>query len=336
MTVVNKKMLAVIANGFGSADVLEVASVVRPRPSDDQVLIHVKATSVNRPDIVQREGYYPPPKGESTIIGLEVAGIITELGKNVNDFEVGDRVAALVAGGGYAEFVTAHRKHLIPIPDEMNFYEAACISETYITSYLNLFRIAGLKDGESVLVHGGGGGVGTAAIQLCRELVPNSRLFSTASSTKLCSLRELGTDVVIDYKKQDFLDEIKSDTEGSGVNIILDHIGASYLSSNLKALAVGGTLIIIGIIGGAKTEINLGTILVKRHQIVGSILRSRSIAQKGEIISDFKKVVMPLFASQKIKPVIYKILHLEDVREAHKIMESSIHFGKIVLQVGST
>ncbi|MBL10364.1 MAG: NADPH:quinone oxidoreductase [Acidiferrobacteraceae bacterium] len=329
-------MLAVITNGFGSSDVLELGNIERPLPSDDQVLIHVKATSVNRPDIVQREGHYPPPKGESKIIGLEVAGTIIELGKNVDSFELGDRVAALVGGGGYAEFATAHWKHLIRIPDKMNFYEAACISETYITSYLNLFRVAGLQDGKRVLVHGGGGGVGTAAIQLCRALVPNARLFSTASAAKLQRVTELGADVVINYKKQDFVEKIKSDTEGLGVNIILDHVGASYFIPNLKALAVEGTLVVIGIIGGAKTEINLATILVKRQRIVGSVLRSRSIQQKAEIIAEFTKAVMPLFASREIKPIIYKVFALEDVREAHRVMESSSHFGKIVLQVSSS
>ena len=330
------KMKAVVMDGFGSPDVLHLSTVERPVPNDTQVLIQVAATSVNRPDIVQREGNYPPPSGESDVLGLEIAGTVIELGKDVTDWHLGDRVVALVGGGGYAQFATAYAAHLIRIPESVSFQEAACICETYITAYLNLFRIAGLRNGQSVLLHGGGGGVNTAAVHLCHSLIPDATVIVTASSAKVEPVRALGVDSVIDYQKQDFTEEVKRITQGRGVDVILDHIGAAYLTSNMKALAMEGTLVIIGVMSGARAELNLAAMMVKCQRVVGSVLRRRSISEKAEIIADFTRVVMPFMTSRDIIPSIYQVLPLEEAAVAHRIMEASAHFGKIVLQVESS
>ena len=327
------KMKAVVMDGFGSPDVLHLSTVERPAPNDTQVLIQVAATSVNRPDIVQREGNYPPPSGESDVLGLEIAGTVIELGKDVTDWHLGDRVVALVGGGGYAQFATAYAVHLIRIPESVSFQEAACICETYITAYLNLFRIAGLRNGQSVLLHGGGGGVNTAAVHLCHSLLPDGTVIVTASSAKVEPVRALGVDSVIDYQKQDFTEEVKRITQGRGVDVILDHIGAAYLTSNMKALAMEGTLVIIGVMSGGRAELNLAAMMVKCQRVVGSVLRRRSISEKAEIIADFTRVVMPFMISRDIIPSIYQVLPLEEAAVAHRIMEASAHFGKIVLQV---
>ena len=215
----------------------------------------------------------------------------------------------------------------------MAFTEAACICETNITAYLNLFRIAGLRNGQSVLLHGGGGGVNTAAIHLCHALVPETTVIVTASSRKVESVRALGVDSVIDYQQQDFLKEVNQITQGRGVNVILDHIGAAYLTSNMKALAMEGTLVIIGVMSGARSELNLAAMMVNCQRVVGSVLRRRSISEKAEIIADFTRVVMPFMVSREIIPKIHQVLPLEEAAAAHRIMEASAHFGKIVLQV---
>jgi putative PIG3 family NAD(P)H quinone oxidoreductase len=330
------KMKAIVMDRFGSPDVLHLGTVERPAPNDTQALIQVVATSVNRPDIVQREGNYPPLPGESDILGLEIAGTIIELGKDATAWHLGDRVVALVGGGGYAQFATAYADHLIRIPESMSFQEAACICETYITAYLNLFRIAGLRNGQSVLLHGGGGGVNTAAVHICRALVPEATVIVTASSRKVELVRALGVASVIDYQKKDFTEEIKRITQGRGVDVILDHIGADYFTSNMKALAIKGTLVIIGVMTGARAELNLAAMMVKRQHVVGSVLRRRSISEKAEIIADFTRVVIPFMASREIIPSIHQVLPLEEAAGAHRIMEASAHFGKIVLQVDSS
>ena len=209
---------------------------------------------------------------------------------------------ALVGGGGYAQFAIAYADHLIRIPESMSFQEAACICETYITAYLNLFRIAGLRNGQSVLLHGGGGGVNTAAVHICRALVPEATVIVTTSSRKVEPVRALGVDSVIDYQKQDFTEEVKRITQGRGVDVILDHIGADYLTSNMKALAIKGTLVIIGVMSGARSELNLAAMMVKCQQVVGSVLRRRSVSEKAEIIADFTRVVMPFMTSREIIP----------------------------------
>ncbi len=324
-------MQAVTMTGFGGADVLTIADIDMPVPADGQVLIRVAATSVNRADISQREGNYPPPKGDSEILGLEVAGTIEELGPNTSGFEPGDRVMALVGGGGYAQFAVAYASHLIRIPENLSFEQAACITETYITAHLNVFTIGGLADNEVALLHGGGGGVNTAGLHLCKALTPRTQVFITASPAKVERVKSLGADCVIDYRNEAFDEVTREETNGRGANVILDHIGSAYLTSNLKALSVGGRLVIIGVMSGVKAEINLARLMVKRQQIIGSVLRSRPVAEKAEITARFVEDVMPLFAAGKIQPLIHEVMPLSAVAEAHSLMESSAHFGKIVL-----
>lgn len=326
-------MKAVNLKEFGGAEQLFIDQVETPVAADDQVLIKVHACSVNRPDIVQREGNYPPPKGDSEILGLEVAGVIEAVGANVTRYSIGDRVFALVGGGGYAEYAVAFADHTMPIPDALDFQQAACICETYITAYLNAIVLGEAKSNDTFLLHGGGGGVNTAAIQLCKALCPDSKVIVTASTGKVERVQALGVDHVIDYQSQVFVDEVKTLTDGRGVNVILDHIGAAYLADNMKSLAVSGRLVVIGLMGGIKAELNLATMMVKRQKIVGSVLRSRPVAEKAQIISEFESHVMPLFASGVIAPLISDVFPLSDAAEAHRAMEQGSHFGKIVLSV---
>jgi NADPH2:quinone reductase len=326
-------MKAVVMRGFGGPEVMEIAEVTTPEPGPNQVRVRVLATSVNRADIIQRQGHYPPPPGESDILGLEVAGRIDTLGSCVSDWDPGDRVMGLVAGGGYAEYALVYADHLIRIPETMNLTTAACVSETFITAYLNVFMIGDFHSGQSVLLHGGGGGVNTAALQLCRALVPDGKIIVTASAGKLERVMGLGADLVIDYKAQDFEAEVRAFTRNHGVDLILDHIGADYLKANLKSLAIGGRLVIIGVMGGAAAQVNLAHLLVKRQQIIGSVIRSRSIEEKAAITAAFKENVLPLLSGRRIEPLIHRIYPIESVRDAHGEMESSRHFGKIVLAV---
>jgi len=324
-------MKAVLQEKFGDASVLLIGNANKPTAEKDQVVIKVTATTINRADIIQREGNYNQPPGDSPILGLEVAGVIDELGPSVTDFKTGERVMSLVGGGGYAEYATAYARHLIRIPQSMTFEEAACVCETYITAYLNIFMLGRLQHTETVLLHGGGGGVNTAAIQLCKNLTPEVTVIVTASPGKINRVKTLGADQVIDYKNEDFAKAVRTVTQKKGANVVLDHIGGAYLKQNLKCLAVGGRLVIIGLMGGSKSEINLAPLMVKRQQILGSVLRSRPVNEKTSITEQFSQDVLPLFSKGHIKPLIHQILPLEQVAEAHRIMETSAHFGKIVL-----
>jgi putative PIG3 family NAD(P)H quinone oxidoreductase len=324
-------MKAVLLDGFGGRDVLQIGETETPSTAQGQVLIRVIATSVNRADIVQREGNYPPPKGDSGILGLEVAGRIEDIG--VGGWRRGDRVMSLVGGGGYAEYAVAYANHLISIPECMTFEQAACVCETYITAYLNVFMIGGLNDHESVLLHGGGGGVNSAAIQLCKNLTPQAKVIVTASPSKIERVKQLGADLVIDYQGQDFVEEVKTYTDNKGVDLILDHIGSKYLAPNMAAMAIKGRLVVIGVMGGAKAELNIGLMMVKRLQLIGSVLRARPVDEKAHITSEFTKTVMPHFANGNITPLIHKTYPLHEVAQAHEAMEESRHFGNIVLAV---
>ena len=326
-------MKAVVLDGFGGPEVLGLGEVAAPTPAAGQVLIRVAATSVNRPDVMQRQGRYPPPPGESQILGLEIAGTIAGLGANVQGFSLGERVLALVGGGAYAELSVAHAGHVMRIPERLSFLEAACICETYITAYMNLFMRARLASGESALVHGGGGGVGTAAIQLCKALNPNGRVFATASARKLARVAALGAERAIDYTNEDFAAVVLAATDDRGVDVILDHIGGSALAANLKALAVNGRLAVIATMGGREATVDLARLMLKRQTITGSVLRPRPVEEKAAIIAEFARVVMPLFATGKVKPVIHAVYPLDQVAEAHRVMEANAHFGKIVLTV---
>jgi len=324
-------MKAITLNDFGGTDMMRFTEIEIPQPGNKQILIRVMATSVNRPDIIQRQGNYPAPAGDSEILGLEVAGVVEAIGPEVTRYAPGDRVVSLVGGGGYAEYAVALEAHSMPIPESISFEQAACICETYITAYLNLFLIGELQNKRSVLIHGGGGGVATAAIQLCKALSANTEIFVTASPGKIERVKQQHVDYVIDYQNQDFAAEIRRLSEKRGVDVILDHIGAKYLESNLKSLAIGGSIIIIGVMGGIKTEINLAMMMVKRQRIIGSVLRSRPVIEKASIINKFEQTVMPLFASATIAPLIHASFPLSKAAQAHDLMEQGGHFGKIIL-----
>ena len=326
-------MKAITLRDFGGPEMMQFSTVDIPAPGEDQILVKVINTSVNRPDVIQRQGNYPPPPGDSEILGLEIAGVVESTGANTSRFKPGDRVVALVGGGGYAEYALALEAHCMSIPKSISFEQAACICETYITAYLNLFMLGELQGKKSVLIHGGGGGVATAAIQLSKALSPETEVIVTASSAKLDRVLEQGADQVIDYREQAFADEIRRITEKRGVDVILDHIGAQYLDANMKSLALAGTLMLIGVMGGIKAELNLATMMVKRQRIIGSVLRSRPIMEKAAIIDQFETTVMPLFAAGKIEPLISARFPLQDAAAAHQMMEQGGHFGKIVLTV---
>ena len=320
-------------DGFGGPEVLKPGEVEAPVAGPGRILIRVHATSVNRPDVVQRQGNYPPPPGESPLLGLEAAGTVAALGAGVTDLGVGERVFALLGGGGYAELAVAHAGHVMRIPASLGFEQAACICETYLTAFMNLFLYARLADGEAVLLHGGGGGVTTAAMQLVKALRPKTRVLVTASTPKVERVAALGADVVIDYKKEDFADAVLRHTDKRGVDVILDHLGGAYLAQNVRSLAIGGRLALIGVMGGRKAELDLGRMLVNRLSILGSVLRPRPVAEKTAIVRAFDREVLPLFASGRIAPLIHHVYPLEHAAEAHRAMESSEHFGKLVLRV---
>jgi putative PIG3 family NAD(P)H quinone oxidoreductase len=327
-------MKAVLMEGFGGIEVLKIGEADKPSPAEGQVLIKVFATSINRPDLVQREGKYPPPAGDSEILGLEVSGVIEALGAGVSGWQIGERVMTLVGGGGYAEFAVAYASHLMRIPESMSFEEAACVCESYITAFLNVFMIGEFKDSQTAILHGGGGGVNTGAIQLCRALTPASKLIVTTSPTKLERVREIGADFVINYNETpDFTEVVKEYTNKKGVDLILDHIGAKYLSPNMNSLGYKGRLVIIGVMSGIKAELNLALMMVKRQQIIGSVLRSRPVPEKGEIVAEFTRRALPKFADRSIIPIIEQVFSIDQVAEAHRMMEEDKHFGKIVLRI---
>jgi NADPH:quinone reductase len=313
---------AILLDGFGGPEVLKPGEAEAPVAGSGRVLIRVRATSVNRPDIVQRQGHYPPPPGESPLLGA-----------GVTEFRLGERVFALLGGGGYAELAAAHAGHVMRIPANLSFEQAGCICETYLTAYMNLFLYAQLKDGETVLLHGGGGGVTTAAIQLVKTLLPRTRVLVTASAGKAERVAALGADLVIDYRQEDFAEAVLRDTDPRGVDVVLDHLGGSYLARNMRSLAVGGRLAVIGVMGGRKAELDVGRVLVNRLSILGSTLRPRPVAEKAVIIRSFERDVMPQFAAGSIVPLIHRVYPLEQAAEAHRVMEASEHFGKLVLRV---
>ena len=327
-------MRAVVMDGFGGVEVMRVDEVPKPTPKENEVLIKVAATSINRPDLVQREGKYPAPPGDSEILGLEVSGIVESVGSAVSEWKPGDRVLALVGGGGYAEYAVAYANHVMPMPASMSFEEAACVCESYITAFLNVFMIGELKNGQTAILHGGGGGVNTAALQLANALTPQVKKIVTAHPSKLERVKQLGADLVIDYTTTpDFSDAVKEFTSKKGVDLILDHVGAKYLAPNMNSLGYKGKLVIIGVISGIKAELNLALMMVKRQQIIGSVLRSRPVSEKGEIIAEFIKRALPSFADRSIVPIIEKVFPIDEVVEAHRMMEEDKHFGKIVLKI---
>jgi putative PIG3 family NAD(P)H quinone oxidoreductase len=324
---------AILLNGFGGPEVLTPGEAEAPVAAPGRVLIRVHATSVNRPDAIQRQGHYPPPAGDSPILGLEAAGTVEALGDGVTGLELGERVFALLGGGGYAELASAHLGHVMRMPPTLSFEQAACICETYITAFMNLFLYARLADGEAVLLHGGGGGVTTAAMQIVKALTPRARVFVTASTAKVERVKALGADVVIDYKTEDFAEAVQRHTDKRGVDVILDHLGGAYLAQNVRSLATGGRLAVIGVMGGRTAELDVGRVLANRLSILGSVLRPRPVAEKTAIIHAFERDVMPYFAAGRIMPLIHRVYPLEQAAEAHRAMEGGEHFGKLVLRV---
>jgi len=316
----------------GGPEQLKTAVRPMPRPAEGEVLVKVAAAGVNRPDVMQRQGRYPPPPGASDIPGLEIAGEVVALGPKVTVRKVGDQVTALLPGGGYATYAVAAAPLCLPIPEGLSMVEAAAIPETFFTVWTNLFDRGKCAPGETVLIHGGTSGIGTTAIQLASAW--GARVFATAGTTdKARACERLGAVRGIDYKSEDFVDVIQRETAGKGADLILDMIGGSYLARNLEAAAVEGRLVIISLIGGARAEINLLTIMSKRLTVTGSMLRARSVEQKALVAQGVLKNVWPLLASGRVRPVIHATFPLAEAGEAQRLMETSQHIGKIVLTV---
>jgi putative PIG3 family NAD(P)H quinone oxidoreductase len=318
----------------GGPDVLTPASAPVPVPRPGEVLIEVAAAGVNRPDVLQRMGLYPVPPGASSIPGLEVAGEIVELGEGVSLWQKGDRVTALTPGGGYAEFALAHEGSCMRVPKGMGMVEAACIPETFMTVWYNVFERGGLKAGESFLVHGGSSGIGTAAIQLAAHF--GARVFTTAGSGEKCAYCErLGAELAINYKSQPFAAAIKEVTAGRGVDVILDMVGGNYTKDNIACAAEDGRIVQIAVLGGSRAEIGLAPLMVKRLTLTGSTLRPRKPEFKAHLARELEQKVWPLLESGAVKIVIDKVFPLEEAAAAHRHMEAGGHMGKIVLTVAA-
>ncbi len=326
-------MTAIEITAPGEPDVLKPVSRPMPKPGQQDVLIEVAAAGVNRPDIMQRKGLYPPPPGASDIPGLELAGTIVATGSGVSRFKVGNAVTALVAGGGYAQYCVAPEPQCLPVPHGFTMEEAAALPETFFTVWHNLFERGALARGESVLIHGGSSGIGTAAIQLAREFGA-SQIFATAGSAEKCQACErLGATRAINYKSEDFGAVVKAATDNRGVDVVLDMVAGDYSQKNLDVLATEGRLVIIAFLHGTRAEIDFSGILRKRLTITGSGLRPRPVAEKGAIADGLRSHVWPLLEAGKVRPVIDKVFPLADAAAAHRLMESSAHIGKIVLKV---
>jgi len=320
-------MRAIVFDRPGDESVLRLGEAPSPPLGPDDLRIAVRGAGVNRADLLQRQGHYPPPPGASEIIGLECAGAVTEVGANVRGWRAGDRAMALLPGGGYAEEVVVHAGSAMHVPDAVTDSEAAAIPEVFLTAYLNLFELARVRSGESALIHGGGSGVGTAATTLCK--LAGVRVFVTAGSDEKC--REClahGADVAINYRTEDFVEKAR------GVDVILDHIGAAYLPRDLEALGMGGRIVIIGSMGGeSRATIDVTRLLGKRQQVIGSTLRARPVAEKAAIVASFLNRFGAELEAGRVRPVIHRVLPLAEAAEAHRLMKSSEHFGKIVLNM---
>ncbi len=327
-------MRAITISEPGAPDVLVPADVEPPLPGPGEVLVDVVAAGVNRADVQQRKGYYPPPKGASELPGLEVSGRIASLGPDTEGagWAVGDEVCALLSGGGYAEQVAVPVGQLLPVPAGVPLADAAALPEVACTVWSNLVMEAGLGEGETVLLHGGSSGIGTMAVQIACAL--GARVAVTAgSAAKLEACEELGADLLIDYKEQDFVEQIKAATDGRGADVILDVVGAKYLARNVDALAPDGRLVVIGLLGGTKAELDLGALLRKRGRVIATSLRSRSPESKAQIVAQVRERVWPWVEEGRVRTVIQSRHALEDAAAAHQEMEASGHIGKILLDV---
>lgn len=316
----------------GGPDVLQAGERDTPQVGAGEVLIKVAAAGVNRPDVVQRLGRYPAPPGASDIPGLEVAGEIVELGAGVDGLNVGDKVCALVPGGGYAEYCTANIACVLPVPDGFSATQAAAIPETYFTVWSNLFDRAGLKKGETLLVHGGSSGIGSTAIQLAKAF--GAKVVTTVGNAEKADFcRNLGADLVVNYKEEDFVDAVHAFTDGAGVNVVLDMVGGDYIEKNIACLAVEGRHVSIAFLQGQQVTFNMMPVMLKRLVLTGSTLRARDNAFKGEIATQLKTHVWPLMEAGKVAPVIDSVFPMDEANKAHALMESSTHMGKIMLEV---
>ena len=323
-------MRAVSCSGAGGVDVLSVTEVPDPEPGRGEVLLDVAAAGVNRADLMQRRGQYPPPPGASDILGLECSGTVAALGTGVDGWSVGAEACALLAGGGYATRVAVPVGQLAPVPPGVDLVTAAALPEVAATVWSNVFMGAGLQRGETLLVHGGAGGIGTMAIQLAVAL--GARVATTAGSAeKLQRCAELGAEVLVNYREQDFVEVVRQANDGHGADVVLDPIGASYLARNVEVLATGGRLVVIGLQGGARAELDLGRLLRKRAAVLATTLRARPATEKATILAGVVEHVWPLVADGLVKPVVHARLPLDSVREAHRLMEESEHVGKVLL-----
>ena len=323
-------MIAIEISRPGDPDVLVPVERPRPVPASGEVLIRVAAAGVNRPDVFQRRGRYPPPPGASDIPGLEVAGVVEEVGADVRDCRVGDGVCALVAGGGYAEYCVAPSPQCLPIPRGLDYVAAAAMPETFFTVWTNVFERGRLQPNDALLVHGGSSGIGTTAIQLARAF--GSRVFATAGSAEKCAACErLGAERAIDYRVEDFVAIVRRLTGDRGVDVVLDMVGGEYFARNIDALATEGRLVEIATLQGVKAELNIQTIMQRRLTITGSTLRARPVADKGAIARALRIRVWPLVEAGAVKPVVHATFPLREAAEAHRVMESSAHIGKLVL-----
>ena len=303
-----------------------------PTFGPDEVLVEIYATALNRADLMQRAGNYPPPPGASEIMGLEMAGVISQIGANVHGWQVGDRVCALLPGGGYAEKVTVPQQMLMPIPADWDFLTAAGLPEVYLTAFVNLYMEANLQHGEMVLVHGGASGVGTAAIQLLKAS-GNPVIVTAGSADKCAACTQLGADLAINYREEDFVERVRAFTNGQGVDVIMDMVGADYLAKNLSLLKLKGRLVFISTLSGTKTEIDLRHLMGKRLRLIGSVLRSRALAEKIAIKENFMARCWPLVKAGTIKPVIDSVYPIAQINEAQAQMAANRNIGKIILQI---
>ena len=317
----------------GEADVLVPGTRPVPQPAAGEVLVRVAAAGVNRPDVAQRKGVYPPPPGASDIPGLEISGEVVALGDGVTEFAIGDAVCALVAGGGYAEYCAAPVPQTLPVPAGMDMAAAAGLPETFFTVWSNIFDRARFAPGEAVLIHGGSSGIGTTAIQLCKAFGASAVFTTVGSAEKAAFCETLGATRAIDYRQQDFVEEIRALTDKAGVDVILDMIGGEYLNRNVSCMKPDGRLVQIALMGGAKGELNLGRVMMNRLTVTGSTLRARSVAFKGEIAAALREKVWPLLEAGDIAPVIHRTFPLAEAAAAHALMEESSHIGKIILEV---
>ncbi|HEY0143574.1 MAG TPA: NAD(P)H-quinone oxidoreductase [Thermoanaerobaculia bacterium] len=322
-------MKAILISTPGSEEVLHLGETEAPAIGPDDLRIAVRATSVNRADLLQREGHYPAPPGASQILGLEAAGVVKEVGVRVRGWKEGDRAMALLAGGGYAEEIAVHAGSAMHVPEALSFEEAAAIPEVFLTAFLTIFELARAREGETVLIHGGGSGVGTAATTLCK--LAGMRVIVTAGSAEKCArCLEHGADMAINYREEDFVERAR------GANVILDHIGARYLSRDLDAVAVGGRIVIIGTMGGERmTELDVTKLLMKRASLIGSTLRARPAHEKAALVEAFLARFGSHLKAGHIRPVIHEVMPLARAADAHRLMAASEHFGKIVLSVGA-